>query len=340
MATITRRESGLWQAKVRTKGYPAQSKTFFKKTDAEAWAKQIELEMQRGAFRSYVRAERTVFDEVATRFENEYAPAHYRGQAWKHKLSHLRGFFGTYALSAITPELIARYRDTRLTAPDPRYKDPETAPRVSGATVKTEIDLLSKVLDVANKEFGIALPENPTKGIRKPRDNQARDRRLTAEEWKKLIAECRARKNPYLLAAVTLAVETAMRRGEILSARWEYLDLKSQVLHLPLTKNGEARAVPLSSRAIEIIKTLPRSLSGKIMPLEAQTLHSAFKAACSRAGLDDYRFHDLRHEALSRLAERGDLSMLELAAVSGHKTLQMLRRYTHLRAADLARKLG
>jgi integrase len=105
-------------------------------------------------------------------------------------------------------------------------------------------------------------------------------------------------------------------------------------------KNGEPRAVPLSPAALAVLDALPRSVSGLVLPVRRMTLYSVFAAACARAKVENYTFHDLRHEALSRLAERGDFNVLELAAVSGHKTLQMLKRYTHLQAAKLADKLA
>lgn len=105
-------------------------------------------------------------------------------------------------------------------------------------------------------------------------------------------------------------------------------------------KTGEPRAVPLSSGAIAALESLPRAIKGRVIPIDHMTLYKAFERACGRAGIEDYTWHDLRHEALSRLAERGDFTVLELAAVSGHKTLQMLKRYTHLQAENLAKKLG
>jgi integrase len=138
---------------------------------------------------------------------------------------------------------------------------------------------------------------------------------------------------------VEFAVETAMRQGEQLGLRWEDVYLARSVAILPMTKNGEGRAVPLSARAVEILRSIPRSLSGKVFPVEAKGLYSAFKSACRRAGIEDYTWHDLRHESVSRWAERGDMSIHELAAISGHKTLQMLKRYTHLHAEKLAEKM-
>jgi len=134
-----------------------------------------------------------------------------------------------------------------------------------------------------------------------------------------------------------------MRQGELLSLTWMQVDIKRHLALLTDTekiKNEEPRAVPLSSAALAVLKTLPRTVSGVVLPVERLTLYHAFRYACNRANIKNFTFHDLRHEALSRLAERGDFSVLELAAVSGHKTLQMLKRYTHLQTEKLARKLG
>lgn len=298
--------------------------------------------MDNGQFVSASTAERTTFSELADRFSIEFAPHHYRDREWPRFLRHLVNRLGQYNLSAITPQLVAKYRDQRQQDPDPRYtKDPASAPRISGSTVKKEIELLSKVLDVASKEFGIPLPGgNPVRNIRKPKQGPARDRRLDAQEWDALERECKASGNGWLHAAVMLSVETAMRQGELLALEWKMIDRARRIAMLDMTKNGEARPVPLSSRALAALEGLPSSIKGKVIPLEKQTLYRAFKNACKRAGIDDFTWHDLRHEALSRLAERGDFNMVEMAAVSGHKTLQMLKRYTHLQAENLARKLG
>lgn len=342
MATITKRGEYSWRVQIRRRGMPPMYKTFNYKDDAEKWARQMEAELDRGLYLPRRDAERTTFAELAERFEKEYAPHHYRANGWKHKLKHLKDGLGEYALIAITAKVVGKYRDDRLSQPDPRYrKNPVGAPRVSPATVKTELDLLSKVLDVATKEFGIALPNgNPVASIRKPKDAGKRERRLIGDEETRLLAECGTSGNTWLAPAARLAIETAMRQGELLSLDWKHVDMKRRLAILPMTKNGEARAVPLSPAAISVLQGLPRAVSGRVIPVPRMTLYKAFERACARAGIADLTFHDLRHEALSRLAERGDFSVLELAAVSGHKTLQVLKRYTHLQAERLADKLA
>lgn len=341
MAVFDQRESGYWQARVRRKGWPPVSKTFQRKSDAEAWARGVEADMDRGAFVSASASERTLLRDVIKAFRADFAPHHYRGHAWAHKLDRIEARLGAYSLASLTADRVAWYRDERLRDPDPRFKDSKAAPRVSAATVKTEIDMLSKVLDVASKEMRISLPAgNPVGLIRKPASAPARERRLTEDEATALLEACAKSRNLWLAPAVKLSIESAMRQGELLSLKWTDVDLSKRVAYLPQTKNGTNRGVPLSSRAIKILEDLPRSLKKKVIPLEKQTLHSAFKAACGRAKLENFRWHDLRHEALSRLAERGDLSVLELSAISGHKTLRLVQMYVQLHAAQLALKLG
>jgi len=146
-------------------------------------------------------------------------------------------------------------------------------------------------------------------------------------------------RNPWMRPLVQLAIETAMRQGELLALRWENVDLTAQTAHLEDTKNGESRTVPLSSRAVAVLEALPRTDDPRVFPITSQAVKLAWKRACKRAGIEGLHFHDLRHEAASRLAERLP-NLIELAAVTGHKDLRMLKRYYHPRATDLAKKLG
>ncbi|MRD74131.1 tyrosine-type recombinase/integrase [Rhodocyclus tenuis] len=340
MATFRQRASGYWQAIVRRRGWPPQSQTFRTKVDAAEWARGVESEMDRGTFQSTDEAERTLFKDIVKRFKTEFAPNHYRQrddnkESWRFQSARLEEFFGAYSLAAIDQKLVARYRDERINPPLASKRK-----AVANATVRKELYLLSKILGYAESECGIRLPRgNPVEKVRKPADSESRDRRLTAEEWKKLEAECIKSRNKHLHPALILAVETAMRQDELLSLQAEHIDEERKIAFLPLTKNGEARAVPLTDAALAVLAKLPNT-SGRVLPLDRMTLYHAFRAAVTRAGITNYDWHDLRHEALSRLAERGDLSVLELAEISGHKTLQMLKRYTHLQAEKLAHKLN
>lgn len=168
-----------------------------------------------------------------------------------------------------------------------------------------------------------------------------RDRRLTPGEFDRLLKAARASRCKILPTAIELAVETAMRREELCSLTWTDVDLNCRVAHLHLTKNGDPRDVPLSPRAVELICQLVRPIhGGRVLRVKGPTLTQAFRRVSRRAGLQDLHWHDLRHEATNRLAEKLGNDVMALSAITGHKTLQMLKRYTHLRAEDLARRLA
>ena len=216
---------------------------------------------------------------------------------------------------------VAAYRDRRLSV------------GLSENSVRLELALLSNLFTVAAKEWRMESLTNPVLAVRKPAASRPRERRLVGDEEARLLASCA----DWLRPVVILALETGMRKGEILVLQWENIDLIRRVALLPDTKNGTARHVPLSSRAGDVLKGLPRNISGGVFT--NQNVSHAFIAATQKAGIEGLHFHDLRHEATSRLFEKG-LNPMQVAAITGHKTLQMLKRYTHLRAEDLAKLLG
>ncbi|MBU2755285.1 site-specific integrase [Acidithiobacillus sp. CV18-2] len=345
-----------WQARVIRKGYPSQSKTFRTKADAERWARSIENEMDKGMFVSRSESENTTLNDLLDRYAREVLPTLKGGGREMSRIRALQNGMGKYSLSAVTSSLVAKYRDQRLATVSAK-----TSRLVGPQTVKHEIGLLQRALKKAVMEWGIALPGGiPTAMVAKPRLPKARERRLVVDEETRLLDACARARNPWLCPVVIFAIETAMRAGEILKTRkqnmkagdednkmveattgllWEDVDLKRAVAHLPETKNGEARDVPLSSRAVEVLKGLPRNLDGRVFGTTYEGIHQAFVRACKRAGIEGLTFHDLRHEATSRIFEKG-LNPMQVAAITGHKTLQMLKRYTHLRAEDLAKLLG
>jgi integrase len=190
------------------------------------------------------------------------------------------------------------------------------------------------VFEVARKEWGIYV-HNPVRDIKLPPGGRPRDRRLQPGEETRLFTACREARNRWLLPMVQLALDTAMRQGELRRLRWEHIDLHRRTAHLPDTKNGEARTVPLSSTAVAVLRALPRALHCDVFPgVTTEAVERSYMRAIRRAGI-----HDLRHEATTRLFEKG-LNIMEVASITGHKDLRMLRRYTHLKAEDLARKLS
>lgn len=326
MPTIRKRGERQWHVQVRKRGYPTQTKTFDTQEEAENWATVIESEMIRGVFVSRAEAEATLVREVLQRYEREVLPTKRSASSDRSRLKSLNAAFGSFRLASLTSAQVAAFRDERLRAVGPQ-------------SVIHELNLLNRVLKSTTMDWGIALPAGlPTALVRKPAKPRGRDRRVTDDEVAKILATTQSDE---LSAIVTIAIETAMRRGEIASLRWEHIDLKKRIAYLPKTKTDVPRTVPLSTTAVRVLKGRPRALEGRVFHLQDESISQAFERACGphRANIKDLRFHDLRHEATSRLFEKG-LNVMEIAAITGHRTLEMLKRYTHLRAEDLAQKLG
>ena len=365
MGTITKRGDLQWQAKVRRKGFPTQSRTFSYKDDAEKWVRATERELETSGFIDRKEAEKNTLEDVLRRYQREITPSKKSAAIESIKIDVILkdGVLPKLKMSALTSSAIANWRDRRLQM-------------VTGATVNREIDILSSALNHARREWSINV-ENPVPFVKRPEKARARDRRFSTEEEKYLAAAltggerksdgtfCKGARNPWLLPLVELALETAMRRGELLSLQWENVDLERQTAHLPDTKNGDARTVPLSRRAVAILRALPTESrdkqmesqpTGAVFATTMMALKMGFTRAVRRARdqyiadcleaqrkpvngfLEDVHFHDTRHEAASRLAEKLT-NVLELSAVTGHKDLRMLKRYYHPRAEDLAKKL-
>lgn len=323
-----RQRSGKWQARVIRDGYPDQSKTFESKADAEKWARALESEIDKGQFVNVSEAQRTTLGDVIARYLVEVTPS-------------MKGVTeDTIRLKAIMRKPISRWSMANLSAARiAAYRD-ERLKEVSGGTVIRELAYISAIINHARREWGINVP-NPVQMVRKPQSPQSRSRVLTDDEVSKLLMalEPTGRRSHWTKPAVQLALATAMRRGELLSMRWEHIDLQNRTAFLSDTKNGESRTVPLSTVAVQVLVELPRHISGVVIPVKFFTLDAAFKRARKRAGLDDVRFHDLRRTAITRMAEKLP-NVIELAAVSGHKSLMVLKRYYRPTAAELAQKLG
>jgi len=242
-------------------------------------------------------------------------------------------FLGAMRLRSIESFHIAEYRDLRL-----QQTNIKTGKTISPSTVRLELSLLSNFFDIARIEWGVA-KDNPVKHVRKPKPVPGRVRRLSPREEKLIMRYCHNYKNPELFVIVTIAIETAMRQGEILSLQWEHINLSKRVAHLPDTKNGSSRDVPLSNTAKATLVQLGVRNYGPVFKYTARGLKSSWRTMIKRLQIEDLRFHDLRHEAVSRLTEMSTLDMLEVAAISGHKSLSMLKRYTHLKAHKLVKKL-
>lgn len=233
----------------------------------------------------------------------------------------------------ITTVDIADYRDTRLSE-----KNARTGKTITGNTVRLEMALLSNLFNIARIEWGTCRG-NPVELVRKPRPSPGRERRLSKKEERKLSAYFRE-KNTELYCIFHLGLETAMRQGEILSLRWENIHARFSQAFLPETKNGHARSVPLSNRAKDILKLMELKNDHRVFSYSSSGFKSAWRIALITLKIEDLHFHDLRHEAISRFYELGTLTDLEIAAISGHRTLNMLKRYAHIKTAYLNKKIN
>jgi len=344
MADIRKRGPYQWQVRIRRKGHPSQTKTFNTKAEAEAWAQVTESEMVRGVFVSRKEAESTTLSEALDRYAQEVSSKKKGAYQESRRIENLkRHKLAKRFLSSIQGKDIAEYRDERLKS-------------VSQASVRLELALLSHLFNTAIREWGMNGILNPVTQIRLPKKAISRDRRLFPGEEEKLLAECDKYGGdlPYV---ARLALVTGMRRGELASLTWDNIDLKKRTATLPETKTGEKRGVPLSSEAVQILRDIPRRLDGKVFGfIDSHSITTAFIRSVTRARstyekecedkgenpdpsfLKNLTFHDLRHEATSRFFELG-LDTPFVKKITGHKTYQMLDRYTHLRAEDIAERL-
>lgn len=341
MVTIVKTEAGTFKALVRKTGWPTTSKTFRTKRDAQDWGRRTEDELVRGVYIKRTPSEKMTIAEALQRYEKEVTPTKKTSTQIREirRIKLLKAEFGKYSLAALTSDILADYRDQRL------------ASGKSPSTTRLELALMSHLYSIAIKEWKIGLPFNPVDNIRKPSPGPGRNHRISRAEHERLLAALSKHSNPMLGWIYVVALETAMRSGEISNLKINDVDLGRRIISLKDTKNGKPRTVPLTVRAVEVLK---QALENPIRPSDCPLVffgepnsdgkrgpyqfNKAFLDIKKAIGLAELRFHDLRHEAISRLVEAG-LSDQEVASISGHESMQMLKRYTHLRAEDLVAKL-
>jgi len=206
----------------------------------------------------------------------------------------------------------------------------------AASTIRLELALISRLYEVARKDWGMEGLVNPVKNVSKPKLPKGRERRLNHGEEAKLL-KAAPKEFQYVLR---FALETAMLRSEIAAVTWDNVNLKTRTVYLPNTKNGKARSVPLSPEALSILESMPHNISGSVFGMPPDTITKAMRITRQTAKINELTFHDLRHEAISRFFEETDLDAMEIASISGHKTMQMLKRYSHLRTHKLADRLA
>lgn len=352
MATIVKTPSATWKAVIRKTGWPTTAKTFRTQRDAIDWSRRTEDEMVRGAYIQRAGADRLTVADALTRYLAEVTPSKRPSSqvSDRQRSAIVTKHLGKYSLAAVTPEVAARFRDARLAGEDRKDATGNAVPR-SNDTVRLDLALLGHLFTIAIKEWGIGLPANPIMNIRRPTPTPGRNRRLSAGEESRLLKAVALHSNPMLRWIVGIALETGMRSSEITGLRRIQVDVDRRIVRLLETKNTTPRTVPLSKAAVGIFR---EAMTHPVRPIDTDLIffgepgrdgkrrpynfNPVWLNIKREQGLADVRFHDLRHEAVSRFVEAG-FSDQEVSAISGHKSMQMLKRYTHLRAEDLVARM-
>ena len=255
-----------------------------------------------------------------------------------------------YRLKILDQDTIADVNLLRLSSKHlAEFKDRKRK-EVGPSTYNKYLSLISVIIETAIREWGIYLPNNPVRNADREREPRPRDRTLVDDEYERLLQACDQMKQVrfrrgdtaihlYLKSMIIFSVETAIRQGELLAMRYDQFNFDKRTLHIPETKNGEPRTIPLSTKAIKVIQSVPRRIDGKVFPLSCDSLKFWFGEAKREAKISGFRWHDLRRYACSLLFEKG-LSVPELQLVSGHKDPRvLLNTYTKLSAENIAKKL-
>jgi len=333
MATFRQLPSGKWQAQVRRHGAKPITKSFANKLRAEKWARQVENQIDEGRFRDYRQAEAVTMAEVCDYYSKHFLNRSPWPATIKPRIAAIRALAGPYTLAQLQARHVVAFVDKRLAS-------------VSADCVLKELSIWSRMIKIARSMMQIPMPSNPVREGRELlsltqalKPGAPREYRISDAE---IDAICDATRSPVLAKIVRFVGQgcTAMRRGEIVAARREHLSRCGRFLHIPETKTDRPRTIPLApinEIAIEIVKALPAQIDGSLFGVKAYGLTQAFRRAAARAGRPELHFHDLRHEATSRLFEAG-LSIPEVAAITGHADWKQLRRYTHLQADRIQRR--
>ena len=321
MATI-RKRNGRWQAQIRKSGTRAISRTFTLKQDALFWAREQErvLELQTDVLQKKTLLKKTLADllhdyevEVGQRLKSHHVEVHYFNQLRRTRFAQL-------TLDRLKPADIQLWVNERSSS------------HRASSTVRL-LGVLSRAFNHAIKHHGFPLPFNPVERVIKPRISQKTIRRIPSRLAKLLESPaCR------IGWIASFAVETAMRRSEIAKLEWRDVDLEGRLVHVKNTKNGHDRSVPLSSTALLVLGEFERA-DKPVFGMSSNAIRLAWGKYRRFHEIDAVRFHDLRHEAISRLFERG-LTTPEVALLSGHKTVSQLFRYAHADTGKVARLLS
>ena len=323
VATFRKRHNK-WQAIVRHKSIGTTSKSFHNKSEAKKWAFETERSIEANTFGKLHPSSMSLGD-CLERYQTLITPQKRGCDAENRRINRLlKDPISAVMLDNLTSRTLAQFRDRRL-------KDGNRA-------AQYDLVIIRHCIKIAINEWDLLLDKNPADAVKMPPNSKPRERRLSASEYRLILEAANHSLNPHIKPVIIFAIETAMRQSEILNIEWSYIDWQKRTILLPLTKNGTSREVPLSQIAYEILMAQKEQPLEAPFPLTGNAFRLAWNRVKKRAMITDLRFHDLRHEAISRLFELG-LSLPEVALISGHKDPRMLFRYTHLRAEDIVAKL-
>ncbi len=324
MASI-RKRGGKWQAQVRKRGAAPRSKTFTHKSDAMAWARGLERAIDTGETYDPSRLAGVTVGDLLARYRDTVTSKK-RSAANEAIIVNamLRAKFSRKSVAEVSAEDFASYRDIRLE-------------EVRPVTINRELGILQHTFELASAEWSLPLARNPLASVRRPKVISRRERRLREGEEAQLLCSADEGRQVLMRPLIELALETAMRRSELLRIEKGHYDLDTGLLDIPQSKNGYPRTIPLTVKAQTILRSLELTSLDKIFPLTGNAVRLSWCRLIRRAGIRDLRFHDFRHEAISRFFEKG-LSVPEVALISGHRDYRMLFRYTHMRADHIQRK--
>lgn len=316
MATI-RKRGKKWQVQIRRRGQSPISRSFHFRKDANTWAREMERRSDLRELPPNPRLlEQFKLGDLVLRYLKTVT-IYKRGGDYEDVIlrAFLRHPICTRRLSELSGRHFAEYRDERLK-------------EIKPASLRRQLAPLHNLFEVARTEWGIPLRENPVSGLKLKVVIGSRERRLKGGELERLIDAARMGKNPYLEPLIRLAIETGMRRGEMLSLEWQHLDRQKSTLLIPTSKNGQIRTIPLTQRAWAVLDIVPAPVGPRVFPITPNAFRLAWERLKRRAGIEDLHFHDLRHEAISQFFEKG-LTTPEVALLSGHRDMRMLFRYAH-----------
>ena len=381
--SIHQRKNGSWRAQIRKVGFPNESKDFLTHEAADEWGLRRLSEIQvTGRLINRQLAERTSLGQAIEAYIAKVTATRPAENSRVSEEARLRRFLREekylcdHALAYIAPPMLEAWRDRRLLekpsrgplkectpgtrkpVPHGRYRadgtlrknaaqppTPKPVKPISPGTVKREMTLLKRVFDFAMREYSLASNPLAANLVDRPAVQDARDVRISFDEWERLLRECYASRNPWLGYFVEIALEIGTRKGSLLKLVWSDVHLEDSYVVLRGTKNSrrpkEERVVEvgLSPRAIEILSRMPRSRDGRVFPVKSSTIYSAYRNARCRAGVSHFRIHDIRHELASRLAEAG-WEMLDLMKQGDWKDPKSLARYYNPRGTYLGSKLA